>query len=92
MIAAYGDQVVMDETLGGALAALFTETAPASPLPGASARTSLTGSADERARKALSHYDRAIERLKAGDWGGFGVELDALRPLLEALSQHPNDH
>ena len=30
---------------------------------------------DDRAREALSHYDRAIERLKAGDWGGFGAEL-----------------
>jgi hypothetical protein len=28
---------------------------------------------------ALSHYDRAIERLKARDWGTLG--LDALRPL-----------
>jgi hypothetical protein len=23
--------------------------------------------------------------LKAGDWSGFGAELDALRPLLQAL-------
>jgi hypothetical protein len=43
------------------------------------------GSADARAREALAHYDRAIDRLKAGDWAGFGSELDALRPLLEAL-------
>lgn len=28
---------------------------------------------------ALNHYDRAIERLKARDWGTLG--LDALRPL-----------
>ena len=41
MIAAYGDRVVMDETLAGALAALFKETAPASPAPGASAKTAL---------------------------------------------------
>jgi hypothetical protein len=27
--------------------------------------------------------------LKAGDWGGFGAELDALRPLLEELSRQP---
>ena len=45
---------------------------------------------NDRAREALNHYDRAIERLKAGDWGGFGVELDALRPLLEELSQRPS--
>ncbi len=43
------------------------------------------GAADVRARDALAHYDLAIERLKAGDWAGFGAELDALRPLLEAL-------
>ena len=77
VIAAYGDRVVMEETLGEALAALFKENAPlASPT---------LGTADARAREALAHYDRAIERLKAGDWSGFGAELDALRPLLEAL-------
>ncbi|SOE67126.1 hypothetical protein SAMN05414139_02974 [Burkholderia sp. D7] len=76
VIAAYGDRVVMEETLGEALAALFKETTPTA-LP--------RGTADARAREALAHYDRAIERLKAGDWSGFGSELDALRPLLEAL-------
>jgi uncharacterized membrane protein (UPF0182 family) len=35
VIAAYGDHVVMDETLPGALALLFKETVPASPPPGA---------------------------------------------------------
>ena len=28
--------------------------------------------------------------LKAGDWSGFGAELDALRPLLEALGRSPD--
>jgi hypothetical protein len=46
---------------------------------------------DARAREALAHYDRAIERLKAGDWSGFGAELDALRPLLEALGARRSD-
>ncbi len=77
VIAAYGDRVVMEETLGEALAALFRETAPVASPP--------RGTADARAREALAHYDRALELLKAGDWSGFGSELDALRPLLEAL-------
>ncbi len=90
VIAAYGDRVVMEETLAGALAALFKEPAPvaalsASPIAPSAAATDL------RAREALSHYDRAIERLRAGDWSGFGRELDALRPLLEKLSQNPSD-
>jgi len=88
VIAAYGDHVVMDETLAGALAALFKETAPASPPLGAPAKTSLTGPEADRAREALSHYNGAVEQLKSGNWAGFGVELDALRPLLEELSQH----
>ena len=89
VIAAYGDHVVMEETLAGALAALFKESAPASIISSAPAGTARAGPMDARAREALGHYDRAIERLKAGDWAGFGAELDALRPLLEELS-HPS--
>jgi uncharacterized membrane protein (UPF0182 family) len=87
VIAAYGDRVVMEETLPAALAALFKDSVPVAPqlVRGASP----AGPADERAREALGHYDRAIDRLKAGDWSGFGTELDALRPLLEELSGRP---
>jgi uncharacterized protein len=87
VIAAYGDRVVMEETLGAALAALFKETAPPPARPAEAAAASPAGPADARAREALAHYDRAIERLKAGDFAGFGTELDALRPLLEALGR-----
>ena len=86
VIAAYGDRVVMEETLPAALAALFEESVPAA-LPPVGGGASSSGPANERAREALEHYDRAIERLKAGDWSGFGAELDALRPLLEQLSR-----
>ena len=88
VIAAYGDHVVMDETLAGALAALFKEAAPSAQLAGAPAKTSLGSPEGDRAQEALSHYNRAIEQLKSGNWAGFGAELDALQPLLEGLSQH----
>jgi len=92
VIAAYGDRVVMDETLAGALAALFKGPAPAAPPsaspPGAPAKTALAGPEADRAREALSHYNGAVQQLKSGNWAGFGAELDALRPLLEELSQH----
>jgi len=89
VIAAYGDRVVMDETLAGALAALFKGAAPpsASAPSGASAKTALAGPETDRAREALSHYNGAIQQLKSGNWAGFGAELDALRPLLEEMSQ-----
>ena len=88
VIAAYGDRVVMEETLPAALAALFKESAPVAALA-PPAGLSAAGPADERAREALTRYDRAIDRLKAGDWAGFGAELDALRPLLEELGRQP---
>ena len=91
VIAAYGDRVVMEETLPAALAALFKESAPIAGLPTA-AGPSLSGPANERARQALADYDRALEQLKAGDWAGFGKELDALRPLLEDLTRQPAAH
>jgi uncharacterized protein len=91
VIAAYGDRVVMEETLPAALAALFKGSASvaSSPIP---AESSPSGPADERARRALADYDQALDRLKAGDWAGFGAELDALRPLLEELSRQPAAH
>ena len=88
VIAAYGGRVVMEETLAAALAALFKESVPVAPSPVGAAASS-SGPADERARAALGHYNRAIDRLKVGDWGGFGAELDAVRPLLEQLSRQP---
>jgi uncharacterized membrane protein (UPF0182 family) len=79
----------MEETLPAALAKLFRETASAPPPPTAAAAPAPPAPAEERAREALADYDRAIERLKAGDWGGFGKALDALRPLLEELGERP---
>jgi len=80
VIAAYGEHVVMRETLAEALAALFADM----PTPSATtAAPTPAGGTDARSRDALAHYNRALERLKAGDWTGFGSELDALRAVLE---------
>ena len=87
VIAVYGDRVVMEDTLPAALAALFKDASLASSPPAAQAASSPAGPVNDRAHEALTHYDRAIERLRAGDWGGFGAELGALRPLLEELGQ-----
>lgn len=86
VIAAYGDRVVMEETLAEALAALFEGTNPAFPPPVAPTGPGPKLSPDSRAREALSHFDRATTQLKAGDWSGFGRELEAVRSLLEQLS------
>ncbi|MDE2266671.1 MAG: UPF0182 family protein [Alphaproteobacteria bacterium] len=96
VIAVYGDHVVMERTLEEALAALF-KTPAGAPAPAAQEATPAAAAASmpaapmgpmsDTARAALDHYQRAIDRLKAGDWSGFGQELDAMRPLLEELSK-----
>ena len=89
VIAAYGDRVVMEETLPAALSALFAERPAATPAGRAPPQAPLAGVAADRAREALDHYNRALERLKSGDWAGFGAELDAMRALLESLGALP---
>jgi len=87
VIAIYGDRVVMEETLGGALAALFkAPLATLMPSPAPAGSSLETGPLTDRARDALAHYNRAIDRLKAGDWNGFGAELSALRATLQQLN------
>ena len=91
VIAAYGDHVVMKETLAEALSALF-EAGAAPAAPSTATRTPLAGPAADRVREALDHYNQAIERLKSGDWAGFGTELDAMRGLLEDVNQQSGGH
>jgi uncharacterized protein len=93
VIAAYGDRVVMADTLRQALAALFKSTAAPAPVvaaPGSAAVSAVPSG--NIAAEALDDYDRAIERLKVGDWSGFGAKLDALRPLLQNLSRGRSQH
>lgn len=44
------------------------------------------GSNAALAQDALNRYDRAQERLKQGDWAGYGTELAALRDDLQKLA------
>jgi uncharacterized protein len=94
VIAAYGDRVVMTDTLPEALAALFQAApAPAAPVVATAGPSAASAPpSGDLAAEALDDYDRALERLKAGDWSGFGAKLDALRPLLQSLSRGQAEH
>jgi hypothetical protein len=46
----------------------------------------------DRARDALAHYNDAIAKLKAGDWSGFGTELNALGASLQQLNRPSQSH
>jgi len=92
VIAAYGEHVVMKETLAEALSALFIEPGATPAAPSTAAGTPLAGPAADRAREALDRYNQAMERLKSGDWTGFGTELEAMHGLLEDLSRQSSGH
>jgi hypothetical protein len=92
IIASYGEQVVMKETLAEALSALFVEPSAAPSMQSATTGIPLAGPAAAQAREVLDRYNRAIERLKSGDWAGFGTELSAMRELLENMSRQSSGH
>ena len=39
----------------------------------------MTSPEASQAREALDRYTQAVERLKSGDWKGFGTQFDAMR-------------
>jgi len=85
VIASYGERVVMKETLEDALAALFAE--PITANPDAEAGVAAPGTPAHRARQALQLYDQAVKHLKAGDWAGFGTELESMRRILDEMAR-----
>jgi uncharacterized membrane protein (UPF0182 family) len=92
VIAAYGEHLVMKETLAEALSALFAEPGAVPAVPSPTEEMPSTGSAPNQAREALDRYNQAVERLKSGDWKGFGTQFDAMRELLEEMSRHSSGH
>jgi uncharacterized membrane protein (UPF0182 family) len=92
VIAAYGEHVVMKETLAEALAALFTEPGAAPAVSSTTQEIPFTRPGESQARQALDRYNLAMERLKSGDWNGFGAQLDAMRKLLEEMNRHSAGH
>ena len=93
VIVAYGDEVVMEQTLELALQRIFTgrkgppeEVAakPAGPAAGASAAGS---SAAELAREAMAVFERATNLQRQGDWEGYGEELGKLQLILKQMAR-----
>jgi uncharacterized membrane protein (UPF0182 family) len=92
VIAAYGEHVVMKETLAEALSALFIEPGGARAASSTTEEMPLTDPAASQARQALDRYNQAVERLKSGDWKGFGTQFDAMRELLEKMNRQSTGH
>ncbi|HET9513447.1 MAG TPA: UPF0182 family protein [Gemmatimonadales bacterium] len=94
VIVAYQNQVVMGETLDGALAALFGGGGPApreQTVAATGADTVAAGSAEFRALAATArgHYQAALTAQREGDWARYGEEIRKLGEVLARMGDRP---
>jgi uncharacterized protein len=98
VVVAYGNRIVMEETLAQGLARVMAgapidvpvvegeEPPGVGPTPGVEPTAIVVqGEVADLVRKADAHYQAAQECLRAGDWACYGTEIDALEPILDAL-------
>ncbi len=80
VIVAYGDRLAMAPTLEAALSAVFK---PGAAPPQVIEPATAAPPAVAAATTARAHYRAALDALRAGDWSGFGREMEALDKALE---------
>lgn len=97
VIVAYGDDLVMEDTLEEALTALFGDLAPVAEATDtqvespSSSEAAPTISSDQatRIQRALDAYEAGREALKQGDWEAYGKAQQELEILLKQLNKEP---
>jgi len=89
VIAGYGNKVVMEETLEDALVAIFTSPQPAAAKPGSPPAVpgAPGNSVQDLSKLARQYYDKALELLKAGDWTGYGENINKLNDIIKNLEE-----
>ncbi len=86
VIVAYNGKVAMEETLEEALAMIF-EFAPEAAPAGTAAGKREDQSTAELIGEAGTLYRSAQEQLRAGNWSGYGEEIDRLGDVIRALEE-----
>ncbi len=98
VIVAAGEHIAMETTLEGSLKAIFGAEMPPTEIvvepppevePPAAVEPEAPAVAgiSELVEEAVEHYNRAQQYLQAGDWTGYGQELDALKAVLDELAE-----
>jgi hypothetical protein len=90
IILAYGNTIVMEENLETALQRIFGgELMREKMAPATAAKRPEEGEKPGRkfAAEALSHYRKAQEFLRQGNWAGFGEELKQLGAILDNMGK-----
>jgi uncharacterized protein len=96
VIVAYGDQVVMEETLELALQKIFGGKLPAQsgaqPVAAGAGAPAAGGGAGKTpaaglAKEAMAIFEKAVTLQRQGDWSGYGEELRKLQQVLKRMAQ-----
>ena len=92
VIVAYQNRIVMEETLEAALGRLFPTDGPrrtvAAVAPGGRAAEQAPSAVlEDLAARARTHYERAIQAQRDGDWAQYGEEIRRLGEVLERLNR-----
>ena len=91
VIVAYGNSIVMDETLDGALQRVFGGASPLAK-PDRAEPAAMPGApkSDKAiALEALSHFRKAQEYLKQGNWAAYGEEMNRVSAILKSAEKQP---
>ncbi len=91
VIVAIGNSIAMEETLDGALAAVFGEEPPQppgpTPTPGPTPGPGeLPQEVEELLEELQQHLDNLRQYAEAGDWQSWGAEYEALQSLQEEIN------
>ncbi|RNC67792.1 MAG: UPF0182 family protein [Desulfuromonadales bacterium] len=87
VIVAFGDEVVMEETLELALQRIFGGRKAPAGVAAAAAPEARPASSAELAREAMAIFERATNLQRQGDWAGYGEELRKLQQVLKQLAR-----
>jgi len=87
VVVAYGNQLSMQDNLEGALAAIFGGRPLTITKPEAAGAAPASGGSQDKIHSALSHFERAQELLRQGDWAGYGKELKETETILRDLAR-----
>ena len=83
VIAATGQNVVMEDTLDKALASLLGQATPTTP---SGPTTPPSGTVAQLIASAKAHYDQAQKDLKNGDFPGYAQEIQMVGDILKQLT------
>ena len=87
VIVAYGNDVVMEETLEAAIQRLFSGTLPSMHMVEKGAATTVVHQPKELGAQALEQLRKAREAIRKEDWTGYGKYLKELEETLREMAK-----